>query len=125
MIVSNIPPADKMPLTPAGGTLMSAEWTEFFAVFEQSLNEWLARAVEPPSTHAPCQTEPAVLRQFEDRLKRLQSYLDKAEQDAEQALAPLTTDIQALQQWLDSLKTVRAKQIPIDFSANSKDPVGD
>lgn len=103
---------------------MSAEWTELFAVFEQSLNEWLARAVEPPSTPGPLPTEPAVLRQFEERLARLQTYLDKAEHDAEQALAPLTTDIEVLQQWLDALKTVQAKQVPIDFFPNSKEAVG-
>jgi hypothetical protein len=100
---------------------MSAEWTELFAAFEQSLNEWLARAEEPSSAPPPPSIEPVVLRQFEDRLKRLQAYLDKAEHDAEQDLAPLTTDIQALQQWLDALKTVRANQVPIDFLANSKD----
>ncbi len=91
---------------------MSTQWTELFAVFEQSLNEWLARAVEPPSAPPSHPTEPGVLRQFEERLKRLQAYLNKAEQDAEQALAPLTTDIQALQQWLDALQTVQAKQVP-------------
>jgi len=88
---------------------MSTEWTELFAVFEQSLNEWLAGAVGPPSEPTPHQTEPAVLRQFEERLKRLQTYLDKAEHDAEQALAPLTRDVQALQQWLDELNTARTK----------------
>lgn len=88
---------------------MSEEWTELFAVFEQSLNEWLARAEELPSAPPPRPTEPVVLHQFEERLKRLQSYLDNAERDAEQALAPLTRDIQALQQWLDALKTMRAK----------------
>jgi hypothetical protein len=87
---------------------MSTEWTELFAAFEQSLNEWLARA-EEPSPAPPPSTKPIVLHQFGERLKRLQAYLDKAEHDAEQALAPLTTDIQALQQWLDALKTVQAK----------------
>jgi hypothetical protein len=88
---------------------MSAEWTELFAAFEQSLNEWLARAGEQASAPPPPSTGPVVLHQFEERLKRLQAYLDKAEHDAEHALAPLTADIQALQQWLDALKTVRAR----------------
>jgi ubiquinone biosynthesis protein UbiJ len=87
---------------------MSEEWTELFAAFEQSLNQWLARAEELSSAPPPS-TKPIVLHQFEERLKRLQAYLDKAEADAEEALAPLTTDIQALQQWLDALKTERAK----------------
>jgi hypothetical protein len=90
---------------------MNTEWTELFAVFEQSLKEWLARAVEPPSVPNPRQTEPAILDQFGERLKRLQSYLDKAERDAEQALAPLTTDIQALSQWLGQLTTLRSKLV--------------
>jgi hypothetical protein len=90
---------------------MSIEWTELFAVFEQSLKEWLARAVEPLSTPPPHSTEPAVLRLFEERLERLQAYLDKAEQDAEQAAASLTTDIEALQQWLGALNAVRARQV--------------
>lgn len=88
---------------------MSTAWTQLFAVFEQSLNEWLARAVEPPSTPAPHPSEPAALQLFEERLKRLQTYLDKAEHDAEQALVPLTTDSEALQQWLNALHTARAK----------------
>ncbi|HEY7330116.1 MAG TPA: hypothetical protein VH592_20940 [Gemmataceae bacterium] len=88
---------------------MTKEWTELFAVFEQSLTEWLARAAEPPSEPTPCQTEAAVLNQFGERLKRLQSYLDKAEHDAEHALMPLTTDIQALAQWLEKLSAVRTK----------------
>jgi hypothetical protein len=115
---------------------MSAEWTELFAVFEQSLNEWLARAVEPPSAPPPHPTEPGVLHQFEERLKRLQAYLDKAEQDAEQALAPLTTDIQALQQWLGALKMVQSRLVEQPdvgfppaglrrpFAEESKDPAG-
>jgi hypothetical protein len=86
---------------------MSRQWTELFADFEKRLNEWLARAVEPPSLFLPRPAEPAVLRLFAERLERLQSYLDKAEHDAEQALQPLTADIQALQQWLDALKTLR------------------
>ncbi len=86
---------------------MSAEWTELFTTFEQSLNEWLARAAEPSSSPPPPPTEPIILHQFEERLKRLQAYLDKAEHDAEQALAPLTTDIKDLQLWLDTLKKVR------------------
>ncbi len=90
---------------------MSIEWTELFAVFEQSLKEWLARAVEPPSPPPPHPTEPAALRLFEERLQRLQAYLDKAEHDAEQAAAPLTTDIEALQQWLNALNTLRTKGV--------------
>jgi 16S rRNA U1498 N3-methylase RsmE len=90
---------------------MSTEWAELFTVFEQSLKEWLTRAVGPPSGPAPHPTEPAALRLFEERLKRLQTYLDKAEQDAEQAVAPLSTDIEALQQWLAALNTARAKLV--------------
>jgi hypothetical protein len=88
---------------------MSTEWIELFSDFEQSLNEWLARAVEPPSVPAPHPAEPAILHLFEERLKRLQMYLDKAEHDAEQAVAPLTSDIEALQQWLNALNTARTK----------------
>ena len=90
---------------------MSMQWTEPFAVFEQNLNQWLAHAVELPSEPAPQRTEPALLHMFEDRLKRLQSYLDKAERDAAQALVPLTTDIQELRQWLDALSTARANLV--------------
>jgi hypothetical protein len=90
---------------------MSSQWTEPFAIFEQKLSEWLAHAVEPPSQPPPRQTEPAFLRMFEERLKRLQTYLDKADRDAEQALSPLTTDIQELRQWLDALSTARANLV--------------
>ena len=99
---------------------MSAEWTELFTVFEQSLKEWLARAVEPSSAPPVPSTEPIILHQFEERLKRLQAYLDKAEHDAEQALAPLTTDIQPLQQWLDALRTVRGKLPELTVRSHSE-----
>ncbi len=90
---------------------MSTPGMEPFAAFERNLKEWLARAVEPPSQPAPRPTEPILLRMFEERLKRLQTYLDKAERDAEQALHPLTSDIQALRQWLDALSMARAKLV--------------
>lgn len=88
---------------------MSMDWTELFAQFEQNLSQWLSRAVEPPCEKPPQQIEPAVLRLFEERLKRLQTYLDTAEQNGEQAFQPLTTDIQAIRQWLDALNTARVK----------------
>ena len=90
---------------------MSTEGTEPFAVFEHNLNQWLAGTSAPPSEPAPRQTEPILLRMFEERMKRLQSYLDKAERDAEQALKPLTSEIQTLRQWLDALSMARAKQV--------------
>lgn len=88
---------------------MAVEWTELFADFEQNLSEWLNRAVEPASEPTPRPAEPVIPRLFEERLKRLQAYLDKAEQDGEQALDPLTSDIQAIRQWLDEMGTARAK----------------
>ena len=90
---------------------MFTQGTEPFAVFEQNLVEWLARAVEPPAEPVPRPTEPALLRMFEERLKRLQTYLDKAERDAEQALTPLTNDSQTLRQWLDALSMARARLV--------------
>jgi hypothetical protein len=90
---------------------MSTEATEPFAAFEQNLNDWLARAIEPSSEPPPRPTEPILLRMFEERLKRLQTHLDKAERDAEQALTPLTRDIQTLRQWLDALSTARAQLV--------------
>ena len=90
---------------------MSTEGTEPFAVFEQNLHQWLAGTSDPPSGPAPRPTEPILLRMFEERMKRLQSYLDKAERDAEQALKPLTSEIQTLRQWLDALSMARAKLV--------------
>jgi cob(I)alamin adenosyltransferase len=89
---------------------MSTEWTQLFTDFEQTLNQWLARTTEPPPLPDSPPAEPAILRLFEERLMRLQTYLDKTEHDAEQALAPLTIEIQALQQWLDALHTARNKR---------------
>jgi len=91
---------------------MSTEWSELFAAFEHSLQDWLARAVEPPSLPNSRPSEPAVLGEFEERLKRLQTYLDRAEHDAEQAIVPLTMDVQALQQWLDRLSALMAQRDP-------------
>ncbi|HTU16642.1 MAG TPA: hypothetical protein VMG10_01155 [Gemmataceae bacterium] len=90
---------------------MYTEGMETFAAFERNLSEWLARAVEPSADPSPRKTELVLLRMFEERLKRLQTYLDKAERDAEQALAPLTNDIQVLRQWLDALSMARAQLV--------------
>jgi hypothetical protein len=87
---------------------MSTDGTQAFIAFERNLSEWLARAVELPAEPSPRKTEPLLLRMLEERLKRLQTYLDKAERDAEQALTPLTSDIQVLRQWLDALSKARA-----------------
>ncbi len=88
---------------------MSMPGTDPFAVFEQNLSQWLARAVEPPAQPPPRPAEPALLRMFEERLRQLQAYLDKAEKDAEKALVPLTTDIQAIERWLEALSAARGK----------------
>lgn len=88
---------------------MTTEGIDPFADFEQSLNEWLARTVEPPSEPTPQPTESVLLRMVEDRLKRLQTYLDEAERDAEQALTPLADNIQTLRQWLEALNMARAR----------------
>jgi hypothetical protein len=85
-------------------------WSETFAAFERNLNEWLARAVEVPSEPAP-PSVPMPAQLFEERLQRLQAYLDRAERNAEQALAPLTSEIQALRQWLEALNMARAKLV--------------
>lgn len=110
-MVSNPAAAGKMSPRPPEESDMATEGIEAFAALERHLNEWLARAVEPPAEPAPRKTESLLLRMFEERLKRLQSYLDAAEGDAEQALAPLTSDIQVLRQWLDALSTARAKLV--------------
>jgi hypothetical protein len=90
---------------------MSMPESELFVAFEQNLSQWLARAVEPPSESPPQRTQPAFSRMFEERLKRLQTYLDQAEHDAEQALALLTAEITALRQWLDALSAARARLV--------------
>jgi hypothetical protein len=88
-----------------------AGWTEMFAVFERNLDQWLAQTVELESGPPPQRAEPMSLRMFEERLKRLQTYLDRAEDTAEQAMAPLTMEIQSLRQWLDALSMARAKLV--------------
>jgi hypothetical protein len=103
--------AGKMPRRPTEGLRMFMEGIEPFAAFERNLNEWLTVAVEPLAEPPPRPTEPILMRLFEERLKRLQSHLDKAERDAEFALGPLTDDIQTLRQWLDALGAARAKLV--------------
>ncbi|HEY7428947.1 MAG TPA: hypothetical protein VH682_32250 [Gemmataceae bacterium] len=87
------------------------DWTEMFAVFERNLDQWLTQTVESPSEPPTQREDPVPLRMFEERLKHLQTYLDRAEVNAEQAMAPLTTEIQALRQWLDALNMARAKLV--------------
>jgi hypothetical protein len=107
-----------MPATPAGGdAVMSTQtppprtftgWADVLASLENTLNHWLARSVEPPPEPAPPPTAATPLRLFEERLDRLQASLDRAERNSEQALAPITAEIEALRQWLGTLSTVRA-----------------
>jgi hypothetical protein len=84
-------------------------WTEMFAGFERNLDQWLARLVELGPEPAPEHAEPIALQGFEERLNRLQTYLDRAEANAEQALAPLTTEIQSMRQWLETLNVARSR----------------
>lgn len=88
-----------------------AGWPELFAAFERNLDRWLAQTVELEPEPDPRHAEPIPLRTFEERLKRLQTYLDWAEENAEQALAPLTTEIQSLRQWLEELNVARAQLV--------------
>jgi hypothetical protein len=87
-----------------------ATWTEMLDTIERSLESWLPRAVEPPPPEARPQTDsPVPLRLFEEHLARLQAYLDQAGQNAERAEMPLTTEIEALQSWLERLQAGRCK----------------
>jgi hypothetical protein len=97
-----------------------AGWTEMFAGFERNLDQWLARLAELEPEPAPPDAESIALQGFEERLKRLQTYLDRAEANAEQALAPLTTEIQSLRQWLETLNAARprfdgTRENPLEF----------
>ena len=83
-------------------------WADVLASLENTLNHWLARAVEPPPVPAPSPAAALPLRQFEERLDRLQASLDRAEGNAEQALSPLTAEIETLREWLATLNRVRA-----------------
>jgi hypothetical protein len=94
---------------PNARTLVS--WMPVFAAFESNLDRWLAQTVEPEPEPPPPPSEPLPSRRFEERLKRLQTYLDQAEGNAERALTPLTAEIQALRQWLETMSMARAKLV--------------
>jgi hypothetical protein len=110
-----------MPPAPAGGDAVmstdapqprtAAGWVEWFEACEHNLDHWLARVAESPAESPPAREEPIALQMFHERLKRLQGYLDQAERDAAQALAPMTTEIQAQRQWLEALNMARAKLV--------------
>ena len=86
-------------------------WSEVLATLEDTLRHWLTRAVEPAPEPAPQPSAPVPLQLFEERLERLQTYLDRAERNAGQALAPLTAEIEALRQWLNTLKAARGSLV--------------
>ncbi len=83
-------------------------WAEVLASLENTLNHWLEHSVEPAPEPTPAPAAVMPLQLFEERLDRLQASLDRAEGNAEQALAPLTTEIETMRQWLDTLNNVRA-----------------
>ncbi|HEY7310375.1 MAG TPA: hypothetical protein VH643_13505 [Gemmataceae bacterium] len=97
--------------TDAANSRTLAGWNQVFAGFESKLERWLSQTVEPDSEPPAPTAEPLPSRRFEERLKRLQTYLDRAERNAEQALTPLTAEIQALRQWLEAMNMARAKLV--------------
>ena len=88
-----------------------ADWAERFAAFEHNLGQWLDRAGESSPEPAVQTVSPMPAQLFEQRLERLQIYLDQAEQNAEQALAPLTDEIEAFKQWLLALNSTRGNLV--------------
>ncbi len=86
---------------------MTSEAVELFDLMEARLNDWLARAVEPPIAPPPEWTDPAAIKTFEERLQRLQSYLDRAEREAEQAFALLENEIHTTRSWLEAFGNAR------------------
>jgi hypothetical protein len=82
-------------------------WAEVLASLENTLNHWLARSDEPPTDPVPSPAAAMPLQLFEERLDRLQASLDRAEKNAEQALSPLTAEIETLRQWVTTLDNVR------------------
>lgn len=86
-------------------------WAEVLASLEQTLNHWLSHAVEPPPTPPPHPPSPLPLQSFEERLHRLQAFLDHAEQQAEEAILPLTAEIESVRQWLQSLIAARGNLV--------------
>ncbi len=86
---------------------MTSEAVELFDLMEHHLNDWLARAVEPPIVPPPEWTDPAAIKTFEERLLRLQGYLDRAEREAEQAFAMLESEIHTTRSWLEAFGNAR------------------
>jgi hypothetical protein len=83
-------------------------WIEVLATLEHTLDHWLARAVEAAAVEAVPPADLArPLHTFQERLSRLQAYLDQAEGDADRACAPLTAEIEALGQWQEALNAAR------------------
>jgi hypothetical protein len=91
--------------TPQTRTLTG--WSEVLAILERTLSHWLAHADVPAEEPPPQPGVPLPLQEFEKRLDRLQAYLDRAEQSAEQALGPLTVEIETLKRWLETVNTAR------------------
>jgi hypothetical protein len=81
---------------------------EVLATLERTLEHWLARAVEPAAIEAVTPADLArPLQTFEERLARLQAFLDQAGGDADRACAPLTAELEAMQHWFAALETAR------------------
>jgi hypothetical protein len=90
---------------------MPPQSPESFAQLERNLQAWLERATLPSSQPQSRPTEPILLRMFEERLKRLQAYVEEAESRAEHVLAPLGDEIAALGAWGEKLHRTRAKVV--------------
>jgi hypothetical protein len=87
------------------------DWTAMLAILENELGPWLVCAVEPPAEPEPPVTSALPFEIFEQQFERLQAYLSQAEQSAEQALAPLTAQVEAFERWLQSLNETRGKLV--------------
>ena len=88
-----------------------ADWAEKLATIENELRPWIERAGEPHVEPDAAVASALPSEVFAERLERLQAYLDQAERNAEAALAPLTAEIEAFEQWLGTLNAARGKLV--------------
>jgi hypothetical protein len=86
----------------------SAGWAEVLSTLENILDRWLAHAVElAPAGHGAQIDLTRLMQSFEERLGRLQVYLDRAEDGVRSADAALAAEIEALGRWQEMLGAAR------------------
>ena len=91
-------------------TRKAGEWHHVFDEMQETITQTIAATPEPETVDdEPRADFPSALEQLDQQLASLQASLDEAERKAAETDAWLRSEAEALQHWLDSLRSNQRK----------------